>query len=126
MNWKEVYKLPLYCIEGCPPWVNSANGVHALDIIANTKLCIDLVDLLNGEDIKFNSSHEFSVIDTEIYCDGDVLMRIRGWGHLTGEGALNLPAKEAVTIQNEFAEYLLNKLKNATIKTSSTNKATEN
>lgn len=62
----------------------------------------------------------------EIYCDGEILMVARGWGHLTGIEALNLSSKEAMIIQNEFTEYILNKLKNATIKTSSTNETTEN
>lgn len=63
MDWKEVYKLPLHCIEGCPMWVNSSNEVHALDIMACDKLCIDLVNLINVKKVEFNKKHNFSAID---------------------------------------------------------------
>lgn len=38
-------------------------------------------------------------------------MRIRGWGHLTGCGALNLPPEEAIEIQDDFGEWIVKKLK---------------
>lgn len=38
-------------------------------------------------------------------------MLIRGWGHLTGCGALNLPDHEAAKIQDDFGEWIVKKLK---------------
>ena len=36
---------------------------------------------------------------------------IRGWGHLTGTGAMNLPQKEACEIQDAFRDWLIARLK---------------
>lgn len=39
------------------------------------------------------------------------IIRIRGWGHLTGCGALNLPSEKAAKIQDDFGEWIVKKLK---------------
>lgn len=38
-------------------------------------------------------------------------MTVRGWGHLTGQGAMNLPYKEADAIQIAFAVWCAERLK---------------
>ena len=43
--------------------------------------------------------------------DNENILLLRGWGHLTGGGALNLPDKEAIQIQNEFLDWVISKLK---------------
>lgn len=47
----------------------------------------------------------------QVTIDGINVMLIRGWGHLTGEGALNLPYREASKIQDDFGEWIVKKLK---------------
>lgn len=37
---------------------------------------------------------------------GERMIDIRGWGHLTGTGAHNLPADKAAEIQDEIGEHL--------------------
>lgn len=46
-----------------------------------------------------------------IYMDETPVMLTRGWGHLTGCGALNLPGHEAAKIQDDFGEWIVKKLK---------------
>lgn len=55
----------------------------------------------------------------EIYCkflggsnEGQEIkiLRIRGWGMLTGTGGYNLDSDEAAEIQDTFAEYIVDKL----------------
>lgn len=41
--------------------------------------------------------------------DVEVLL-IRGWGYLTGAGGLSLPDQEAISIQNDFADYVVEQL----------------
>lgn len=44
--------------------------------------------------------------------DGHHWIEIRGWGHLTGAGGLNLPDIEAIDIQDDLANYIIEKLTN--------------
>jgi hypothetical protein len=37
---------------------------------------------------------------------GMMVAMVRGWGHLTGTGALNLPPKEAAAIQDAYGRIL--------------------
>lgn len=112
MDWRNVYQLPLKYNEYCPFWVWSNNNVHAIDILRNLEDndYKKLVRVLNREE-KFNKSHDFCISDDTIFCDNKPLLRVRGWGHLTGIGALNLPVLEAIKIQNDFLNYLLEVLK---------------
>ena len=70
----------------------------------------DMVDVLNGNEIK-NEYEKFEIKDgCDLYYDGIIIGSFRGWGHLTGSGALGLSEKEAVAIQNEMIEFVLNGL----------------
>lgn len=49
--------------------------------------------------------------DGQYICDGhSPLLCLRGWGYLTGTGGLNLPAKEARRIQDEFVQWAADRL----------------
>ena len=50
---------------------------------------------------------------TDIWVNNEPVMRIRGWGYLTGLGAhaLGLDSNDAAKIQDEFAEYIVKSLK---------------
>lgn len=70
-----------------------------------------IIDLLNGngektvkKEVKYNKDGYVSI-------DGINVMLLRGWGHLTGCGALNLPPEEAIEIQDDFGEWIVKKLK---------------
>lgn len=75
-----------------------------------------LVDCLNDEFVD-------SPLDKNtvlIYSEGDIflnsvddknrLLSIRGWGHMTGIGGLQLTAKRAADLQEEFAQFIIKRL----------------
>jgi len=69
----------------------------------------ELVAIINGE--KPNTKkHNFTYDDGNILLDDKLFIIIRGWGHLTGIGGLNLSSEEAVVIQDNFAKYIIGKL----------------
>jgi len=68
-----------------------------------------IIDILNGKD-NSKSDLELTYKDATIYQNGKEFIIIRGWGHLTGCGGLNLNEDEAVIIQDDFANYIIEKL----------------
>lgn len=50
---------------------------------------------------------------TDVWVNNEPVMRIRGWGYLTGLGAhaLGLSPEDAAKIQDGFAEYIVKSLK---------------
>lgn len=96
-----------------------ANGHMAFDfpekfLYANSITLSDsdknhIVDILNGKyDKKIDL--ELTYKNNNIYAGDHEFIIIRGWGHLTGCGALNLPVEEAARIQDDFANYIISKL----------------
>lgn len=79
-----------------------------------------LLDKINGKDTKpFKTKKTFYHEDGIIYAKmeegknkGETvkILRIRGWGMLTGTGGYQLPPEKAAEIQDAFAEYCVNKL----------------
>lgn len=63
---------------------------------------------LNGIPQKFK--HSFEAKDGEIFCNGIHVMTIRGWGNLTGIGGHNLPAQEAINVQDTFCAFIIETL----------------
>ncbi|MGN0218756.1 MAG: hypothetical protein ACI4AX_00560 [Muribaculaceae bacterium] len=49
--------------------------------------------------------------DGNIYLNGDLILVVRGWGYLTGAGCLNLSVKDALKIQDEFVQHVVNCLR---------------
>ncbi len=68
-----------------------------------------LASILNGEE-KPSGGTTYVYDSPEIYADGKLLLVVRGWGHLTGSGGLNLHLEEAERIQDQFAECVISKL----------------
>lgn len=70
----------------------------------------EFVDILNGE-----SNKEFKAPLKREGCEIWIgttegwkkLLRIRGWGHLTGCGGLNLDAEVAAKIQDDFGDWII-------------------
>ena len=88
---------------------------------ANDQLCFQTVDYLNKEskallelslknktikrqDVYYDGRQGY------IYVDEKPFISIRGWGYLTGTGGLNLSDDEAVKIQDDLANYLVEQL----------------
>ena len=121
-SWTECYKLPLYLSDYCM-YVWDADENMALsafnlvydengDFAPGEKERINhIIDIINGEcptdyEAKWTAGDDV----TEIYYDGKFQFLVRGWGHLTGCGGLNLPKDLAAKMQDGFIAYILNKL----------------
>jgi len=74
-----------------------------------------IIGLLNGEDEKpfvgvgSDGSH-IAVTDDRTETETKPCLLVRGWGYLTGIGALNLDHETAGNLQHELMEYCMNKL----------------
>ena len=110
-NFKKYYKLPLHA-DSIGLYVRTIDEEMALmftvriedDVIKN------IVDKLNGECNKSTLPEWHIKNRTEVWFEDAKVMIIRGWGmlHGTGNGCYNLPKEEAIKIQDEFAEYIVN------------------
>lgn len=116
-TFEEVYEMPLHTGKyGDHIW--SANDVMAMQFekgfhekFGREKKC-DFVDLVNGayEGIPFDFESINLRNAVEIY-DGIIhIATIRGWGNLIGIGALNLDGETAAKIQDEFANFVIQRL----------------
>lgn len=106
LTWQDAYKLPLK-LDPCGMYAWSSDMVMALtfcdDVDTITQQII--VNAINGSvrvEIKgFTNTNE------DFYVDGKYIFCVRGWGHLTGTGALNLEYDKAIEIQNGFIDHVL-------------------
>lgn len=97
--------------------VRTSDNHSALDfLISDSEFKDTIVKVLNGEiksvPDKYKSRYKYDCC--EIYRDNHKVMRIRGWRHLTGKdkGSLGLSTKDAIKVQDEFGEFIINKLNN--------------
>lgn len=67
-------------------------------------------DILNGTKTSKGNAG-VSADGINIYLNGDLLLVVRGWGHLTGCGGLHLDEEEAAKIQDDFAQHVVNCLR---------------
>lgn len=63
----------------------------------------------NTEEIK-DYNLEYHPTTSSITNNDEPFIEIRGWGNLTGCGGYNFTAERAAKIQDDFAEYLIEKL----------------
>ena len=68
-----------------------------------------IVDIINGEDRKI-AEHILTYENGDIKLNGKDFIMMRGWGYLTGTGGLNLPGERAKELQDEFGNYVIEKL----------------
>ncbi len=109
LTWEKVYDLPL-SLDECSSYAWSKSGTMALQFngLKNKNSRQKIVDAINGvselkiEGIKKDNC-DFYIREEQIFC-------ARGWGYLTGAGALNLPEEKALEIQNGFIEHVLKSL----------------
>lgn len=111
-SFEDVYKKPFRADEyGSYVW--SSNGVMTFSSYDNANLPFmkRVCRVLNGE-IKADFPHKFeaSKDNTEILYNGELVFSVRGWGHLTGCGALNLNPKLAANIQDDFIAHVVKTL----------------
>lgn len=114
LTFSQVYKLPLQVDRYCPDYIYTSNEVMALTMYNDDdEDSYLIVDIINGT-IKSEFKHKITYDKNNaiILFDEVPKIMIRGWGHLTGTGALNLSEEVAVKIQDDFAEYIIEKLTN--------------
>ena len=114
-DWKEVWVAPFREDFG---YITSFNDVMTFTV----DMCIDpedpkiqglvndIIRVLNGD----ASSRKYSGLQIQdgcdLYWDGNMVGYFRGWGHLTGDGGLHLPAEEAVKIQDQLINFVMDKI----------------
>lgn len=122
-NWTDCYKMPLHLDKyGVFAW--DAEGNMALSdfnykydergnfLPGEWERIKHIIDVINGNcPSDFNSEWKLSDIEScAINYNGEYQFLVRGWGHLTGCGGLNLPEDLAAKIQDEFIDYIINRL----------------
>lgn len=111
LTFKDVYKLPLKIDKHCPFYTYSANGVMTFDnLIEEEDTLNDILAILNG-DVKTFITNEVTYYRGEIKIDNKPIFEVRGWGYLTGHCTLRLSYDEAAKIQDDFGNWVVNKLK---------------
>ena len=119
MKWQDCYQLPLKVDEYCPIITWTANKQRAFDWCVNisSEKQQELIDMIN-ETKQHQFKHKFYREGIEIYSDNSIfkrpILRIRGWGYLTGIGRLHLSQEEAVKIQDDFGDYIVEQLNKTT------------
>lgn len=112
LTFKDVYKLPLTFDEWTMTYIWTANGIMAFNCLIREKETRDkILGILNGT-LNNKITDEVTYEGGYIKVAGNSILLLRGWGqHLTGCGALNSPPKQAAKIQDDFANWVVNKLK---------------
>ena len=133
LNFKEVYEFPLEMMRATSSKIFTKSHNMAFDfpisflkgIYPNLmEISVEsrkkILDIINGDressEMTTKLKLRYDPDTTVIYHKHEGVDRefiiVRGWGHLTGVGGLNLSAEEATRIQTEFAEYIIEKLTN--------------
>jgi hypothetical protein len=108
-TYKDVYQLPLEDSHG---WIydQKRNFVFQF-MIDDEKTEQKILDVINGKEnfknFHLSFYHEKGIIKDNK--DREIIL-IRGWGNLTGTGAMNLSTEEASNIQDTFANFILERL----------------
>ena len=103
------FKLPFKnCI--CNVYIKDADNHTVFDwLLEDDDLKEKIINTINGQgETRFD---RIEVIDDKIYLNTKPILRVRGWGYLTGGGSLKLPAKEAIEEQNSVLNFVAGKLR---------------
>lgn len=115
MKFKDVFTPP-FKLEY--PMIFDAEERISLTATCKEEYAIKFIDKLNGTLDKKLKKGNVIVEGGEVYFNhpdnaGPVkIFLIRGWGRLTGTGGLRLSPEEAAKLQDDFGEYIVNKLNN--------------
>ena len=111
LKWEDVYQLPLYLDPyGGYAWSENDTMSLTFDDDLSLEFCQEVIDCINGEN--YVDTEGWTYKDAvDFYYKGEYKFCVRGWGHLTGTGALNLPEHEAERIQDGFIQHIAKRLK---------------
>lgn len=129
MNWQDFYVIPFEKDDNCGEVITLHGGEKRYrmvwDWISNSNICTypvrgtrgyelsnAIIKYVNGEsDERPDFTWEASKTSPcEILMNGEPCICIRGWGELTGIGGYGLSREEAAKIQDDFKEFLIDKL----------------
>lgn len=112
-TYKDVYKFPLHLDSYCSwAWDSDDNFVFQFET-KDRDFRLKVIETLNGNYSPENKNmfyHKEGYIYIKTQVPHIPVILIRGWGNLTGTGAMNLPLEEAENIQDTFAEFIVDKL----------------
>lgn len=105
MTATRIFRSPFEEVEGV--YIISSNHVITFTIL-NPTYVERALNLINGQN---DTPFEEVMWDRGVISiNGIATFLMRGWGHLTGAGALNLPIEDAARIQDEFCDWTVAKL----------------
>lgn len=122
-DWTECYKLPLHLDDYCVYAWDAESGTALSNfnlkydakgnfLPGETERIKHIIDVING-DCPSDFEPEWNLSNDEpceITYKGEYQFLVRGWGHLTGCGGLNLPEELAAKMQDGFINYIIDKL----------------
>ena len=113
--WKNIWQLPLHK-DKHSDYVWSSNGNMALSSFKeeweyDDEMINKIVLIINGE-TPSDFLPKWKAEGCDILYQDEYAFCVRGWGHLTGSGALHLPEDTAAIIQDGFISYIVDKLNN--------------
>ena len=110
-DFNVVYKFPLKPNRDCGIKVMTNDNKMAFDwLTSNEDLKSEVLDVLNGTKEKLSKSYSVTYECGLIKLDNKSLLRVRGWGYLTGIGGLGLNNELAARFMDEFGNYIKEKL----------------
>lgn len=107
MDFKEVYQAP-FKMDDCGMYGICANDTKAFTAFSSDarKELVKIVDLLNGNGEKYKKEDIVVEKGPKLMVKGHLII-VRGWGRLIGFGGLGLSAQEAVKIQDDFVNWVV-------------------
>ena len=123
---QDVFRAPFYMDNpGCYIWCKNIYGhdqmCFTILIDWENKEELDrlkrIVDLLNGKEqrpfkyVGYNIEHDLIGVGDTKEDAANPLLLTRGWGYLTGTGALHLKPEQARKIQTDFMKWAIRKFK---------------
>lgn len=111
INFKDIYKLPLKIDSLRNDYIYSANGMKTFNVVTNNvSLVKRVLNIINGEtDDKIKSEVNYSY--GYIYINNRRIFYIQGYDKLINKEKMNLSSHHAILLQDEFCNWVVNKLK---------------
>lgn len=108
ITFEEFYKAPYNQDSFCPIYGFSSNGMKCFSAFSDKaqEELGNIIKLLNGKGGEKYNKEDVVVDKAELYIKGNFIL-VRGWGELTGDGALALPIDKATKIQNGFIDWVV-------------------
>lgn len=101
--WEKYYQPPFHYDGYSYVW--SFNDTMTLMFVNTPKEEVaKILRAINGE--KEHKIEGLTHEGVDFFLNGIYIFCVRGWGFLTGRGAMNLPIEKAEKIQDSFVEYV--------------------